>query len=165
MSAFHHRRNGTAWGNSRGPGDIKSIYSGILDLLYISAQKFGFNKCFILTAATRLFSETKMTLRRGRNSVFSCEGLNKHTQMNLESQMHLVHFKDSTGKTLQTNFNLLCCHRHHGSFVTKQLLLCAGFQSEHVEICSVLIIAASVYVTCNLLTTPCHYVSVVLDLV
>lgn len=28
-----------------------------------------------LTAATRLFSETKMTLRSGRNSVLSCEGL------------------------------------------------------------------------------------------
>lgn len=37
--------------------------------------------CFILTAATTLFSETKMTLRSGRNSVFSCEGLNKNVQI------------------------------------------------------------------------------------
>lgn len=33
-------------------------------------------ECAMLTAATTLFSETKMTLRSGRNSVFSCEGLN-----------------------------------------------------------------------------------------
>lgn len=35
--------------------------------------------CVDLTAATRLFSETKTTLRSGRNSVFSCEGLNTDT--------------------------------------------------------------------------------------
>lgn len=37
----------------------------------------------ILTAATRLFSETKMTLRRGRKSVFNCEGLNGHKQISV----------------------------------------------------------------------------------
>lgn len=38
----------------------------------------------MLTAATRLFSETKMTLRSGRNSVFSCEGLKRKTMIILE---------------------------------------------------------------------------------
>ena len=48
--------------------------------------------CCVLTAATRLFSETKMTLRRGRNSVFSCEGLNtqKHTPINYDLDINLI---------------------------------------------------------------------------
>lgn len=76
MSAFHRHRSGTAWGNSHGPEDADILEFKHLE--FISVWKVQQWECLILTAATRLFSEIKMTLRRGRNSVFSCEGLNTH---------------------------------------------------------------------------------------
>lgn len=57
-------------------GGRQQSYYSAPGSLEICAKEHAATICFILTAATRLFSEIKMTLSRGRNSVFSCEGLN-----------------------------------------------------------------------------------------